>query len=790
MRTLKTIIAAGLLAALTTSAAIAQDQAASFNAQNATVHSRPGGQALTLPSQASAPSVVADFLRGEGVSGETVGSLVLQRENTVARTGLTHLRFEQQVDGLTVFGAYVKATVNGDGELVHLIEALATPGNVRPAVVGPREALDAALAENHPGVGVIVNEAGRSGNTVSFSGDDFFYRDPTATRVAIAMTNGSLQEGFLVETWSDEDNLLHHTLVGANGRVLGVQLRTNNDSYNIFTDHPGNSTQIVIDGPGNWLSGPQTSINISGNNAHAYFDTDANNSPDAGGNAVGDGNFLTSANLGQEPETIQNKEVAVQNLFYWNNVIHDKLYLHGFVESVGNFQEDNFGNGGAGSDSVNAEAQDGSGTNNANFATPSDGSNPRMQMFVWTQTTPKRDGDVDSDIIWHEYGHGLTWRMIGSMNGPMSGAIGEGMSDVLAILINDNDVVGEYSTDDPVGIRSAPYTNYPRTYGDFTGQSVHFDGEIYAATIWRLWEIFQYPANDVSQDTLFDYLIGGMNFTPAGPSFEDMRDGILQASAGTGHECLIWEAFAGFGVGVGAQGSVKGGGPFGGGKVTITEDFSQPAECSSDPLTVDVAIVSITADTIPIVDGVANTVTVQVTNNGTGGTGDFSVSLTDDGNPVGTQNGVTLAGGQTTNVVFDWTPTGLGNHSLVASHTLVDDDNSNDSATEIVTVTDAGDPGTVVVSDITPNSMLATNSPTAVTIFGSGFGADPTDVTVTFINGSGPAPTASIEGVIDGEIDVMVTVKQNGKKGTVSWDVVVTTSNGSDALMQAFDVTR
>jgi extracellular elastinolytic metalloproteinase len=33
---------------------------------------------------------------------------------------------------------------------------------------------------------------------------------------------------------------------------------------------------------------------------------------------------------------------------------------------------------------VRAEAQDGSGTNNANFLTPADGSRPRMQMFIWT----------------------------------------------------------------------------------------------------------------------------------------------------------------------------------------------------------------------------------------------------------------------------------------------------------------------------------------------------------------------------------------------------------------------
>jgi hypothetical protein len=230
---------------------------------------------------------------------------------------------------------------------------------------------------------------------------------------------------------------------------------------------------------------------------------------------------------------------------------------------------------------VNAEAQDGGGSNNANFATPSDGSNPRMQMYLWTMSSPRRDGDLDSDIIWHEYGHGLTWRMIGGMGGAMSGAIGEGMGDVLAILVNNDDVVGEYSYNNVNGIRSAPYTNYGRTYGDFTGGSVHFDGEIYAATIWRLGELFD--ADSVSRDTLFDYIVGGMNFTPSGPAFEDMRDGILAAALGSGHECLVWEAFAAYGVGEGARGQVKGGGPFGGGKVTVSESFTLPESCSGTP---------------------------------------------------------------------------------------------------------------------------------------------------------------------------------------------------------------
>jgi hypothetical protein len=47
-----------------------------------------------------------------------------------------------------------------------------------------------------------------------------------------------------------------------------------------------------------------------------------------------------------------------------------------------------FGLGGLGNDDVRAEAQDGSGTNNANFGTGVDGVRPRMQMFVWSNPRP------------------------------------------------------------------------------------------------------------------------------------------------------------------------------------------------------------------------------------------------------------------------------------------------------------------------------------------------------------------------------------------------------------------
>ncbi|MEE8525197.1 MAG: M36 family metallopeptidase, partial [Thermoanaerobaculia bacterium] len=125
-----------------------------------------------------------------------------------------------------------------------------------------------------------------------------------------------------------------------------------------------------------------------GNNVCAQTDRNANNSacgtetqPD-GGPTLDFTGAVVPLNLAQSP--IDYQEAAVANLFYWNNVLHDVLHRYGFDEASGNFQENNYGNGGSGSDSVNADAQDGSGTNNANFSTPPDGSNPRMQMFEWT----------------------------------------------------------------------------------------------------------------------------------------------------------------------------------------------------------------------------------------------------------------------------------------------------------------------------------------------------------------------------------------------------------------------
>ena len=86
---------------------------------------------------------------------------------------------------------------------------------------------------------------------------------------------------------------------------------------------------------------------------------------------------------------------ATTNLFYMNNIMHDLWYQYGFNEANRNFQQVNYSRGGSANDYVLAESQDNSQAttpsfNNANFATPSDGNRPRMQMYLWDiGPTPK-----------------------------------------------------------------------------------------------------------------------------------------------------------------------------------------------------------------------------------------------------------------------------------------------------------------------------------------------------------------------------------------------------------------
>ena len=142
--------------------------------------------------------------------------------------------------------------------------------------------------------------------------------------------------------------------------------------------------------------------------------------------------------------------------------------------------------------------------------------------------------------------------MIGSMSGTYAGAIGEGASDVLAFLINGDDRIGEYSMNDPLGIRTMPYATHDKTFSKWTSGQVHTDGEIYAAAMWKVLQ--NYLTAGLTADDLLGDFVDGMNWTPAAPNPLQMREGMLQgiSSSDTVRKCAIWRGFAAKGMGFNA----------------------------------------------------------------------------------------------------------------------------------------------------------------------------------------------------------------------------------------------
>ncbi|WP_423740520.1 M36 family metallopeptidase [Flavobacterium columnare] len=137
-----------------------------------------------------------------------------------------------------------------------------------------------------------------------------------------------------------------------------------------------------------------------GNNVFAYSDI-TNSDP-----SIASINTYTNSSSGVYPDLtfdhpysglsnspINEIHAATTNLFYMNNIMHDLWYQYGFNESNKNFQDKNYGRGGIQNDYVLAQSQDASQNgspsyNNANFSTPSDGNNPKMQMYLWQHPVP------------------------------------------------------------------------------------------------------------------------------------------------------------------------------------------------------------------------------------------------------------------------------------------------------------------------------------------------------------------------------------------------------------------
>jgi extracellular elastinolytic metalloproteinase len=373
------------------------------------------------------------------LSPADVAGMTLSDRYQTAHNGLTHLYFLQRHAGIEVHTAIMGIHVKNDGQVgyaVHrFVPGIASKINTTQPDISAREAIDFAarhVGVYHPTQLRILQQP--APNHFIFQGGTFAKSDITVKLVYQPLRReGNLRLAWHVtldqidspDWWSIRVDALNGDILERNNwttycsfhqqpghhhnddcsheayakslQAAESAMLTDGASYRVFplpAESPIHGTYQLVENPAdpeaspfgwhdiNGQPGPEYTI-TRGNNTWAYLDTaninaSSNNEPNGGSNLVFD--FPYDPNF--EPN--QMKEAAVVNLFYMSNMMHDINYAYGFNEAAGNFQVNNYGNGGVGNDPVRAEAQDGGGTNNANFATPPDGGMPRMQMFLWT----------------------------------------------------------------------------------------------------------------------------------------------------------------------------------------------------------------------------------------------------------------------------------------------------------------------------------------------------------------------------------------------------------------------
>ena len=139
--------------------------------------------------------------------------------------------------------------------------------------------------------------------------------------------------------------------------------------------------------------------------------------------------------------------------------------------------------------------------------------------------------------------------------------MGEGWGDFVACVINKKEVVGDWVTGLPGGIRRNQYSvDFPDNFGDLPNiPEVHDGGEVWCASLMEM------KRNVGDDDMSVQLVIDALKVSPTNPSFLNMRDSILtalddklesnQMTAEKYNEVrrAIWRAFAKFGMGPQAQ---------------------------------------------------------------------------------------------------------------------------------------------------------------------------------------------------------------------------------------------
>jgi streptogramin lyase/single-stranded DNA-binding protein len=512
------------------------------------------GHALSAPSTGEPEEIAKAFLREHAAVFPFAPGEVDQLSLTVkdVTRDATYLAFTQTLDGVPVFEGQVKFTLSAAGEVIQVGCGEVMPGlnlSTKPAL-SPEQATETASAS-----------VGGKGTLSGVPELVIFPLDTSTARLAWRVFMDVESEGsyeILVDA-EDGNPLYRHNLYVNSGQAR------------VWKQSPMQGSREMVTFDDREL--PPGVLVTTGNNADAYIDATGNDQPDplnSGGLQQGRGYSSTQVfdfafgdgTVGLNPRLYM--AASVTNLFYFINAAHKYYYDLGFTEGAGNFQTDNFGQGGAGNDAVLGEAQYGGFTDNASFSITPDGTAPHLRVGLWTRGTSSYTDDLDSDYggqtMFHECGHGVSNRLVGArtstscLNQVQSGAMGEGWSDYFAISYYNNPVLGAYEGQNATrGIRRQSYEGYTFTYEDVgnSGYEVHNDGEIWAATLWDL-------RKSLGQTVTDRLVVNGLKSTPCSPSMTDARDSILSADVATNggaNRASIWTVFARHGMGYSASGS-------------------------------------------------------------------------------------------------------------------------------------------------------------------------------------------------------------------------------------------
>lgn len=699
------------------------------------------------------PTKIQEDLRVEGFNTQDLSDLVVMDDYRSASNGLSHTYYRQRWQGIEIWNGDIAVHRASNGTVVKVnngaFTALAKRVNTTTPVLTPEVALATVLARTMPGTRVPQHIATEDGgrkflfDNSGFAGEQVVVQlvyQPQGTVLRLAWNvNHAVPDGS--HWWNVRVDAVTGQELDRNDWVVncGAESHTHasgeeapaapppaapND-YNIFpspVESPGHGPRAIRNAP--WTAGGIASpygwhdtngaagaefTDTRGNNCYAQEDADNNNTGGVRPSGGATLDFDFPLDLTQAPSAYL--PAATTNLFFWNNYMHDVWYQYGFDEPAGNFQQNNYGRGGAGNDWVNADAQDGSGTNNANFGTPPDGSNPRMQMYRWTNTTPNRDSDLDNGVIAHEYGHGISNRLVG---GPANTSclgnaeqMGEGWSDYFGLVLTmepgdaatDGRGIGTYLLGQPttgLGIRPARYSTSFAT-NNFTYANTnsgvsqpHGIGFVWCTMLWEMtWELINVYGFDPDvyngtggNNLAMQLVIDGLKLTPCSPGFVDARDAILladQVNNGGANQQYIWAAFARRGLGVSAsQGS--------------TNNRADQTQAFDTPLPLNLGVAQVISPTGGLLDcAVSNApVTIQVRNYGQSAQSNFELRYQVDGGAWVVANYVgTLASGASANFTFPQ-PIGVlttGAHTIVASTNLPGDQfTGNDAANSSVSV--------------------------------------------------------------------------------------------------------